>query len=397
MKRLASRLLSLGLILPVAMLATLALPAAEAAPAPAVAPMTALKWRSVGPYIGGRVVAVAGVPGERDLFYMGGVDGGVWRSTDYGVKWVNLTDGTLPGSSNSIGAIAVAPSNPKVIYVGTGESDIRGDVITGDGVFRSDDAGKTWRAVGLADTHTISAIVVDPKNPEVVYASSMGHVFKPNAERGVFKSVDGGKTWHKILYVDAKTGAIDLVMDPNNPDVLYASMWQAYRRPWTLQDGGPGSGLYKSTDGGAHWTEISRHTGFPQGVLGRIGVSIAASDPAVVYAIVQAKGGGVFRSSDAGATWARVNSNWSLRQRAFYYMSIFADPTDVNTVYVPEVDALWVSHDGGKTFAKLHTPHGDNHIVWINPHDPKLLLEGNDGGATVSTDGGVTWSGDHNQ
>ncbi|MHB1993313.1 WD40/YVTN/BNR-like repeat-containing protein, partial [Metallibacterium scheffleri] len=366
----------------------------ESAPTPLNARM---KWRSIGPYIGGRVVAVAGVPGERDLFYMGGVDGGVWRSTDYGVKWVNLTDGTLPGSSNSIGAIAVAPSNPKVIYVGTGESDIRGDMITGDGVFRSDDAGKTWRAAGLADTHTISAIVVDPKNPDVVYASSMGHVFKPNAERGVFKSVDGGKTWNKILYVDARTGAIDLVMDPKNPDVLYAAMWQAYRRPWTLQDGGPGSGLYKSTDGGAHWTEISRNTGFPQGTLGRIGVSVAASDPSVVYAIVQAKGGGVFRSSDAGATWARVNSNWSLRQRAFYYMSIFADPTDANTVYVPEVDALWVSHDGGKAFAKLHTPHGDNHIVWINPHDPKLLLEGNDGGATVSTDGGLTWSGDHNQ
>ena len=366
----------------------------ESAPTPLNALM---KWRSIGPYIGGRVVAVAGVPGERDLFYMGGVDGGVWRSTDYGVKWVNLTDGTLPGSSNSIGAIAVAPSNPKVIYVGTGESDIRGDMITGDGVFRSDDAGKTWRAAGLADTHTISAIVVDPKNPDVVYASSMGHVFKPNAERGVFKSVDGGKTWSKILYVDARTGAIDLVMDPKNPDVLYAAMWQAYRRPWTLQDGGPGSGLYKSTDGGAHWTEISRNTGFPQGTLGRIGVSVAASDPAVVYAIVQARGGGVFRSNDAGATWTRVNAHWSLRQRAFYYMSIYADPTDANTVYVPEVDALWVSHDGGKAFAKLHTPHGDNHIVWINPHDPKVLLEGNDGGATVSTDGGLTWSGDHNQ
>ncbi len=366
----------------------------ESAPTPLNALM---KWRSIGPYIGGRVVAVAGVPSERDLFYMGGVDGGVWRSTDYGVKWVNLTDGTLPGSSNSIGAIAVAPSNPKVIYAGTGESDIRGDMITGDGVFRSDDAGKTWRAAGLADTHTISAIVVDPKNPDVVYASSMGHVFKPNGERGVFKSVDGGKTWSKILYVDARTGAIDLVMDPKNPDVLYAAMWQAYRRPWTLQDGGPGSGLYKSTDGGAHWSEISRNTGFPQGVLGRIGVSVAASDPAVVYAIVQARGGGVFRSNDAGATWTRVSANWSLRQRAFYYMSIYADPTDANTVYVPEVDALWVSHDGGKAFAKLHTPHGDNHIVWINPHDPKLLLEGNDGGATVSTDGGLTWSGDHNQ
>ena len=356
-----------------------------------------LAWRNVGPWIGGRVVAVAGVPADPHLFYMGAVDGGVWKSTDDGIKWINITDHTLPGSSDSIGAIAVAPSNPKILYVGTGESDIRGDVITGDGVFRSDDGGKTWRAAGLADTHTISAIVVDPVNPDVVYAASMGHVFKPNAERGVFKSTDGGKTWSKILYTDDKTGAIDLVMDPQHPQVLYAALWQARRTPWALDDGGPGSGLYKSTDGGAHWTEISRNAGFPQGVLGRIGVSVAASRPNVVYSIVQAKGGGVLRSEDGGATWARVNANWSLRQRAFYYMSVFADPTDPDTVYVPEVDALWVSHDGAKTFAKLHTPHGDNHIVWVNPHDPKILLEGNDGGATVSIDGGKTWSGDHNQ
>lgn len=363
--------------------------------APAIA--SKMAWRNVGPWIGGRVVTVTGVPGQRDLFYMGAVDGGVWRSTDFGNKWVNITDGTLPGSSNSIGAVAVAPANPKVIYVGTGESDIRGDLITGDGVFRSDDAGKTWHAAGLAQTNTISAIVVDPKNPDVVYAASMGHVFKSNPERGVFKSVDGGKSWKKILYTDAKTGAIDLVMDPQHANVLYAAMWQANRTPWKLDDGGPGSGLYKSTDSGASWTEISRHSGFPQGVLGRIGVSVVASQPDVVYSIVQAKGGGVFRSSDGGASWVRVNRNWSLRQRAFYYMSIYADPSDANTVYVPEVDALWVSHDGGKQFAKLHTPHGDNHIVWINPHDPKLLLEGNDGGATVSLDGGKTWSTEQNQ
>jgi photosystem II stability/assembly factor-like uncharacterized protein len=372
-----------------------ALTAASAAPSQG--PDAKLKWRSVGPYIGGRVVAIAGVPSQRNLFYMGAVDGGVWKSTNYGVSWTNITDGTLPGSSDSIGAIAVAPSNSKVIYAGTGESDIRGTFITGDGVYRTDDAGKHWHAAGLQDTHTISAIVVDPNNPDVVYASAMGHVFKSNTERGVFKSTDSGRNWKKVLYVDDKTGAIDLVMDPRDPQVLYAAMWQAYRTPWKLDDGGPGSGLYESTDGGANWKEISHNPGFPQEMLGRVGVSVVATNPQVVYAIVQAKDGGVFRSDDGGGSWHRVNSKWSLRQRAFYYMSIYADPTNADVVYVPEVDALWVSRDGGKTFSKLHTPHGDNHIVWINPNDPQVLLEGNDGGATVSTDGGKTWSGDHNQ
>jgi photosystem II stability/assembly factor-like uncharacterized protein len=368
-----------------------------ASAAPSQGPDAKLKWRNVGPSVGGRVVAIEGVPSEPDLFYMGAVDGGVWKSTNYGVSWTNITDGSLPGTSDSIGAIAVAPSDTKVIYVGTGESDIRGTFITGDGVYRSDDAGKHWRAAGLADTHTISGIVVDPHNPDVVYASSMGHVFKPNPERGVFKSTDGGKTWNKILYVDDKTGAIDLVMDPSNSQVLYAALWQASRVPWKLDDGGPGSGLYKSTDGGAHWTEISHNSGFPQETLGRVGVSVVASNSQVVYAIVQAKDGGVFRSDDGGSSWKRVNSSMSLRQRAFYYMSIYADPKNANVAYVPQVDALWVSRDGGKTFSKLHTPHGDNHIVWINPKNTKILLEGNDGGATVSTDGGKTWSGDHNQ
>ena len=385
-----------GLAVCAAILTITAVSAATAPPA-AVSPLSKLEWRSVGPYIGGRVVAIAGVPDVQNLFYMGAVDGGVWKSSNYGVSWTNISDGTLPGSSNSIGAIAVAPSNSKIIYVGTGESDIRGDVITGDGVFRSDDAGKSWKALGLEDTHTISGLVIDPQNPDIVYASSMGHVFKSNDERGVFKSVDGGQTWSKVLYVNADTGAIDLTMDPKNSQVLYAAMWQAYRTPWKLEDGGPGSGLYKSVDGGAHWTEISDNPGFPQGILGRIGVSVAASNPQVVYSIVQAKDGGVFRSEDGGGHWTRVNDNWSLRQRAFYYMSIFADPTNPEVVYVPEVDALWVSRDGGKNFSKLHTPHGDNHIVWVNPNNPNILLEGNDGGATVSVDAGKTWSTEHNQ
>jgi photosystem II stability/assembly factor-like uncharacterized protein len=359
--------------------------------------MSKLQWRSIGPFIGGRVVAVAGVPGRVNVFYMGGVDGGVWKSANYGTSWTNITDGTLPGTSNSIGALAVAPSDTKVIYAGTGESDIRGDVITGDGVFKSADSGKTWQSAGLRDTHTISALVVDPRNPDVVYASSMGHVFKSDADRGVFKSVDGGKTWHRSLFVDDTTGAIDVVMDPEHPGVLYAAMWQAYRTPWALSSGGPGSGLYKTTDAGAHWTNVGNGRGFPHETLGRIGVSVSASDPRIVYAIVQARDGGVFRSADGGETWSLVNADWSLRQRAFYYMCIFVDPTNADTVYVPEVDALWVSHDGAKTFSKLHTPHGDNHTVWVDPQDPAILLEGNDGGATVSVDGGTTWSPEHNQ
>jgi photosystem II stability/assembly factor-like uncharacterized protein len=356
-----------------------------------------LKWRCVGPYIGGRVVTVTGVPGNKNLFYAGAVGGGVWKSVDNGVEWKNITDGKLPGPSSSVGAIAVAPSDPKVLYVGTGEADIRNDVIPGDGVFKSNDAGETWQSVGLREARSISAIVVDPKDPNVVYVASMGHVFAPDPNRGIFKSTDGGRSWNKILFVDNNTGAIDLALDPNHPELMYATMWEATRKPWALSSGGPGSGIYKTTDGGANWTNITHNPGLPQGVLGRIGVSIAVSKPETVYAIIQAKEGGVFRSDDAGATWQRINDEMKLRQRAFYYMTIFVDPKDPNTVYAPEVDALWVSHDGAKTFTKLKTPHGDNHALWINPDDTKILLEGNDGGATVSTDGGQTWSTEHNQ
>ena len=356
-----------------------------------------LAWRSIGPNIGGRSDAVAGVPSERNLFYMGGVDGGVWKSTDYGVAWQNITDGKFPSASDSIGAIAVAPSNPKVLYVGTGETDIRNDTITGDGLFKSVDAGKSWKYAGLRATRTIGAIVIDPHDPDVVYAASLGHVFAANPERGIFKSSDGGKSWQKVLFVDDKTGAIGLVMDPKDPKTLYAAMWQAQRTPWALADGGPGSGIYKSTDAGAHWQNISQNPGLPHGVLGRIGVAVAASNPAIVFAIVQAKDGGLFRSADAGATWKKVNDNWSLRQRGFYYTCVYVDPTNPQTLYVPNVDGVWVSHDGGKGFSLLHLRHGDDHIMWINPTDPKVLLVGTDGGGTVSTDGGETWSTDHNQ
>jgi photosystem II stability/assembly factor-like uncharacterized protein len=354
--------------------------------------MSKLHWRSIGPFIGGRVVAVAGVPSNPDLFYMGGVQGGVWRSTDYGQDWTNITDGKIPGIANPIGALAVAPSNPNIIYAGTGEADIRGDFDTGDGIYKTTDAGKTWTYAGLRETHMTTKVLVDPRNANVVYAASLGHVFKPNPERGVFKSTDGGKTWNKILFVDNTTGGADLVMDLKHPNVLYAAMWQAQRVPWHLTSGGPGSGLYKTTDGGKHWIKISTHPGFPTGVLGKIGVSVAQSDPRIVYAIVQAKNGGVFRSNDGGATWSLVNNEWKLRQRAFYYMAIFADPTNPQVAYAPEVDGEYKTTDGGKTWNALNLPHGDCHIIWINPRNPKILLEGNDGGATVSVDGGDHWS-----
>jgi photosystem II stability/assembly factor-like uncharacterized protein len=375
--------------------------AATSMPVTPQALMSKLTWRSIGPYIGGRVVAVTGVRGNANLFYAGTVGGGIWKSTDEGIRWDNISDGTLPGTSSSIGAIAVAPSNPNVLYAGTGETDIRNTVIPGDGIYKSTDAGKTWQYAGLRDTHSIGVILIDPANPDIVYAASMGHVFKPNPERGIFKTTDGGRTWNKILFVDDNTGAIALVMDPLHPTVLYAAMWQAIRTPWGLTSGGPGSGIYKSDDAGAHWANISRNPGLPGAqagtILGRVGLAVAASDPNIVYAIVEAEHGGVFRSDDAGANWTRVNREWKLRQRAFYYMTIYADPKDPNTVYAPQVDALWVSHDGAKTFTKLRTPHGDNHALWINPDDTRILLEGNDGGATVSTDDGNTWSSVKNQ
>jgi photosystem II stability/assembly factor-like uncharacterized protein len=357
-----------------------------------------LHWRSIGPYIGGRVVAVAGVPSNPDLFYMGGVQGGVWKSTDYGQTWSNITDGKIPGIADPIGALAVADSNPNVIYAGTGESDIRGDFDTGDGVYKSSDAGKSWSYAGLRDTRMIANLTIDPRNADVVYAASMGHVFAPNADRGIFKTTDGGKTWRKVLFVDDRTGGVDLSMDNRHPNTLYAAMWQAQRVPWKLTSGGPGSALYKTTDGGAHWSKISSNRGFATGTLGKIGVSVAQSSPNVVYAIVQARDGGVFRSDDAGATWKRTNDQWKLRQRAFYYTAIFADPTNPNRAYAPNVDSLYVTDDGGKVWKTIDgIPHGDHHIVWVNPKHPNILLEGNDGGATVSVNSGATWSSVVNQ
>ncbi len=351
-----------------------------------------MKWRLIGPFRGGRVLAVAGVPGQPNLYYFGAVAGGVWKTTDGGVTWKPIFD---KEPIASIGAIAVAPSDPNVIYVGTGESCIRGDISYGDGVYKSTDAGKTWTNVGLKSTHHIAQIVIDPKNPDVVYVAALGHAYGPNDERGVFKTTDGGKTWKKVLYKDDKTGAIDLVMDPNNSRILYAALWQAHRTPWSLVSGGPGSGLYKTTDAGATWKKIEGK-GWPKGILGRIGIAVSPANSERIYAQVEAKRGGLYRSNDGGKTWSLVNSDHRFRQRAWYFTRIFADPQAEDTVYELNVSA-YRSTDGGKTFKKLRVPHADNHALWIDPHNPQRMIEGNDGGATITTDGGRTWTAMNNQ
>lgn len=395
MKRLSLFALILALVVPAGVRAASTTTSTES-PTHPLPKIAKLQWRSIGPYIGGRSVAVAGVPGK-DIFYMGGVQGGIWKSTDYGTTWQNISDGKIPGIADPIGALAVASSNHSVIYAGTGEADIRSDFDTGDGLYRSSDGGNTWKYAGLRDTHMIAKIVVDPRDANTVYAASMGHVFRPNSERGIFKSTDGGKSWRKVLYINDQTGGVDLSMDPRHPATVYASMWQAQRVPWKLTSGGPGSGLFKTTDGGAHWSNIAKNPGFASGTLGKIGVAVAASDPKIVYAIVQAHEGGVFRSNDGGATWRRVNAEMKLRQRAFYYMAITVDPRNPQVAYASQVDGVYKTTDGGKTWNDINMPHGDNHIVWIDPLNTRILLVGNDGGGTVSVDGGNVWSSEHNQ
>lgn len=357
--------------------------------------LSALQWRLIGPFRGGRSVAVAGVASEPRTFYFGAAGGGVWKTTDGGISWQNLSDKFF--KTAPVGALAVAPSDPNVVYAGMGESFIRGDMITGDGIYKSTDGGKTWQHMGLENTHVISEIAVNPRDANTVYVAALGHVFGPNPERGIFKSTNGGQTWKNVLYVNDATGGADISIDLHNPRILFASMWQASRRPWTFSSGGPGSGLYKSTDGGETWKNLSQNPGLPTGILGKIGVSVSGADPNRIYAIIEAKDGGVFRSDDDGATWRRLFHGSELTQRAWYYMRIYADPKNADVVYAPEVDGLFKSVDGGATFKPLDTPHGDNHVLWINPDNPKIMVESNDGGATVTYDGGQSWSSEDNQ
>jgi photosystem II stability/assembly factor-like uncharacterized protein len=351
-----------------------------------------MKYRSIGPFRGGRSLTASGIPGDPTTYYFGVAGGGVWKSTDAANTWSPIFD---KDGAPSIGSIAVAVSDPNVVYVGTGEACIRGNISHGDGVWKSVDAGKSWKNIGLKDSRAIGKVIVNPRDPDIVFVAALGHPFGPNTERGVFRTTDGGKTWDKVLYKDENTGAIDVAFDPQNPNIVFASLWEARRTPWTLSSGGPGSGVYRSTDGGSKWKRLEEH-GLPKGPYGRIGLAVAANSDRV-YAIIEAKeAGGLYRSDDGGDTWDLVNGSHGLFQRAWYYMHVIADPQDANTVYVADVE-FFKSTDGGRNFNKIKIPHGDNHGLWIDPKNTKRMIASNDGGVTVSLDGGKSWTREDNQ
>ena len=353
-----------------------------------------LSFRNIGPFRGGRSAAVTGVRGNPMLYYMGAAGGGVWKTQDGGSSWENISDGFFGGS---IGAVAVAPSDSNVIYVGGGEKTVRGNVSHGYGMWKSTDAGKTWTHIGLSDSRRIPRIRIHPNDPDVVYAAVLGHLFGPNQERGVYRSLDGGNTWKRVLFVDEEVGAVDLILDPGNPRILFATTWRVKRTPYSLESGGDGSGIWKSTDAGENWENITRHPGLPQkDIIGICGVTVSPVDSNRVWVSVEANGGGLFRSDDAGRTWKRINSERKLRQRAWYYSRIYAGPDNVDEIYVLNV-RFWRSIDGGKSFASIRTPHGDHHDLWIDPDDRKRMVIGDDGGAQVSYNHGKSWSTYMNQ
>jgi photosystem II stability/assembly factor-like uncharacterized protein len=351
--------------------------------------LTALEWRSIGPLRGGRSIASSGVASRPNEYYFGATGGGLWKTIDGGLTWRPVTDGQI--RSSSVGAIAVSPSNPDIVYIGMGEAQLRGNVMQGDGVYRSTDAGATWRHVGLADTLTIARLRVHPANPDVVFAAALGDPAQASAARGVYRSRDGGATWQKVLFRDDRTGAVDLAIDPANPDTLYAALWQVYRIPWKLWSGGPGSGLFKSTDGGDTWIEITRAPGLPAGVIGKIGIAVSGADSRRLYAVIEAAAGGLYRSDDAGATWTLANAHRDLWQRAFYFNRVVADPIDRDTVYVLNF-MLGKSTDAGATYRLVEGRHVDYHDLWIDPGNPRRMIVSDDGGATVTLNGGETWT-----
>ncbi len=348
-------------------------------------------WRNLGPDRGGRSIAVAGVPGRPLEGYFGAVGGGLWKTSDGGENWAPITDFQI--NSASVGAVAVSESNPSLIFIGTGETCIRGNILPGDGVYRSRDGGESWEHVGFEQSHGISKIRIHPTDPNIVYVASFGKYSAPSEERGVFKSTDGGDSWTRVLYRDDETGAIDIALDRNNPDVLYASLWEAFRKEYTMSSGGPGSGMFKSTDGGTTWTELTRAPGMPQdGVVGRIGLAVSSANSDRVYALFEHENGGLFRSDNAGATWTLINDDRSIRQRAFYYTHVFADHHDADVVYIQNT-SLFRSTDGGATTSTINNgTHGDFHDLWIDPQDPTHLIVGNDGGGAVSRTTGAQWT-----
>ncbi len=350
-----------------------------------------MKYRVIGPFRGGRSLTASGIAGDPTTYYFGATGGGVWKTTDGAVTWTSVFD---KQGTSAIGSLAIAPSNTNIVYVGTGEACLRGNISHGDGVYKTLDGGKTWKNVGLRDSRSIGKVIVDPKNADIAFVAALGHPYGPNSERGIFRTTDGGKTWDKVLYKDENTGGIDVAFDPHNSNIIFASLWEVHRTPWTLVSGGPGSGLYRSDDGGNTWKRLEEH-GLPKGPYGRIGVAVAANSDRV-YALIEAHEGGLYRSDDGGETWELVNGDRSYQQRAWYYMHVTADPQDPDTVYVANVD-FYKSSDAGRTFNRIKVPHGDNHGMWIDPKNPRRMIVSNDGGVTVSLDGGKTWTNELNQ
>ncbi len=352
-----------------------------------------LRYRLVGPSRGGRVTTVTGVPSQPKTFYMGVASGGLFRTTDAGATWVPITDGKIP--LGSTGCVAAADSDPNVIYLGTGSDDVRSNVSTGRGMYKTTDGGQTWKFIGLYNAGQIGSVRIHPTNPDIVWVAAQGDAFKSNSERGVFKTADGGQTWHKVLFISDQIGAMDLEIKPGDPKTVYAWMSRLERKPWTIISGGREGGFYKSTDGGEHFTKLT--AGLPAELIGKANLAVTSANPKRVYALVEAKpGGGLYRSDDAGETWALINSQPAIIQRPFYYVALGADPTNADVVYAG-AESFFKSTDGGKTFTIFRTPHGDNHDIWINPKDGQIMIQSNDGGANVSTDGGRTWSSQMNQ
>jgi len=393
-----ARSASLGALAGAALLALSSAPVRAQASATSLEPVTLdsaflanYQWRNIGPDRGGRSIAASGVKGRRHEAYFGATGGGLWKTLDSGTTWFPVTDGQV--RSASVGAVAVSESNPDLVYIGMGETAIRGNIMPGDGVYRSPDAGKTWTHVGFSESHGISKIRIHPTNPEIVFVASFGKYSVPSAERGVFKSTDGGKSWRKVLFRDDKTGAIDIAIDRTNPNVMYAALWEAYRKEYQMSSGGPGSGLFKSTDGGETWKEITRNKGLPaKGLVGRIGVAVTAANPQRVYALIENDSGGLFKSDDGGTTWTLMNDNRSIRQRAFYYTHLFADHQNADVVYAQNT-SLFRSADGGKTLQSIgNGTHGDHHDLWIDPDDPTHMVDANDGGGAITRNTGGSWT-----